>query len=221
MRVLVVEDDAELAAILRRALVEKLFTVEIAHEGESAKHLALTEDFDIIILDIMIPGIDGIAVCRALRDAGKLTPVIMLTARDGVADRIFGLDAGADDYIVKPFDLGELFARIRAIRRRAERTTDDVIVVGDLKLDARRTHVLLGGKKVELTAKEFALLQYFMQHPDQVLSRSEILENVWDSVYEGLGNVVEVYVNYLRNKLGPSTRLETVRGRGYVLREKP
>jgi two-component system, OmpR family, response regulator len=220
MRVLVVEDDAELAAILRRALVEKLFTVEIAREGESAKHLALTEDFDLIILDIMIPGIDGIAVCRALRESGKLTPVIMLTARDRVADKIFGLDAGADDYIVKPFDLGELFARIRAIRRRAESATDDVLVVGALKLDPRRTHALLGGKKVELTAKEFALLQFFMQHPDQVLSRSEILENVWDSRYEGLGNVVDVYVNYLRNKLGHSTRIETVRGRGYVLREK-
>jgi len=221
MRVLIVEDDAELATILRRALAEKLWTVEVACDGESAKHLALTEDFDLVILDIMIPGIDGIAVCRAMREAGKPTPVIMLTARDRVADRIFGLDAGADDYIVKPFDLGELFARIRAIRRRAESRTDNVLAVGALKLDPRRTHVLLGGKKIELTAKEFALLQYFMQHPDQVLSRSEILENVWDSRYEGLGNVVDVYVNYLRNKLGPSTRIETVRGRGYVLREKP
>jgi DNA-binding response OmpR family regulator len=221
MRVLIVEDDAELAAILRRALAEKLWTVEMARDGESAKHLALTEDFDLVILDIMIPGIDGIAVCRAMREAGKPTPVIMLTARDGVADRIFGLDAGADDYIVKPFDLGELFARIRAIRRRAESRTDNVLAVGALKLDPRRTHVLLGGKKIELTAKEFALLQFFMQHPDQVLSRSEILENVWDSRHEGLGNVVDVYVNYLRNKLGPSTRIETIRGRGYVLREKP
>ena len=221
MRVLIVEDDAELATILRRALAEKLWTVEMARDGESAKHLALTEDFDLVILDIMIPGIDGIAVCHAMREAGKPTPVIMLTARDGVADRIFGLDAGADDYIVKPFDLGELFARIRAIRRRAERRTDNVLTVGALKLDPRRTHVLLEGKKIELTAKEFALLQFFMQHPDQVLSRHEILEGVWDSRYEGLGNVVDVYVNYLRNKLGPATRIETIRGRGYVLREKP
>ena len=220
MRILVVEDDVELAEILRQALSEKLHAVEVAHDGETAKHVALTEEFDLIVLDVMIPGIDGIAVCHALRDAGKLTPVLMLTARDRVTDRVQGLDAGADDYLIKPFDMLELHARIRALIRRSERRPTGVLEVGALSLDPRANYVLLGSTQIPLTAKEFALLQFFMQHPEGIVTRSEILDSVWDSNYDGLGNVVDVYVNYLRNKLekdGQPRRLETVRGRGYIL----
>jgi two-component system response regulator MprA len=224
VKVLIVEDDKELADLLRRALLEKLYSVQIAGDGEMAKHLALTEEFDLILLDIMIPKIDGVGVCHALRSAGKLTPVIMLTARDRVDDRILGLDAGADDYLVKPFAMGELFARMRAVLRRMEHGSTDVLRVGDLTLDPRSNYVELGSRKVPLTAKEFALLRFFMQHPDAILSRTEILESVWDSNYDGLGNVVDVYVNYLRRKLeagGESRRIDTVWGRGYIIRSNP
>lgn len=221
MRILVVEDDKELADILHRVLLEKLYTVQIAGDGETGKHLALTEDFDLIMLDIMLPKLDGIGVCHALRRAGKATPVIMLTARDQVDDRILGLDAGADDYVIKPFAMSELFARMRAVLRRGEHHATGVLRAGDLTLDPRANYVELGSRKIPLTAKQFALLTFFMRHPDEVLSRTEILENVWDSNYDGLGNVVDVYVNYLRRKLeegGEARRIETVWGRGYILR---
>jgi DNA-binding response OmpR family regulator len=221
VRILCVEDDPELAEILRRALTEQLHTVEVVHDGESARHTALSEDFDLVVLDVMLPKIDGIGVCRALRAAGKLTPVIMLTARDGVDDRVLGLDVGADDYVVKPFAMSELFARIRAVARRAERRTSDVLRVRDLVLDPSTSFVRVGSRVVRLAAKEFALLHYFMQNPGKILSRAQILEHVWDANYDGFGNVVEVYVNYLRNKIedGKRRRIETVRGRGYVLRD--
>ena len=221
MRILVVDDDVELADILRRALTEQLYQVEIAHDGLSAQHIANSEECDLIVLDLMIPEIDGVTVCRNLRDAGKLTPIIMLTARDGTDDRILGLDAGADDYLIKPFSMGELLARIRAVIRRAQQQPDDVLEVGALNLDPRSSYVRRGDRQILLTAKEFALMLFLMQHPDRVLTRTEILENVWDSNYDGFGNVVDVYMNYLRNKLeecGESRIIETVRGRGYILR---
>ncbi len=221
MRILVVEDDRELASILQRALTEQLYNVELAFDGETARHLALTDDFDVILLDLMIPAIDGVAVCRTLREAGQRTPVIMLTARDAIGDRVHGLDAGADDYVVKPFSMDELLARVRAQVRRGSNRTENVLSVGQLALDPRSTHVRYGARSISLTAREFALLHYFMQHPDLVLSRTEILENVWDANYNGFGNVVDVYVNYLRNKLesqGEPRVIETVRGRGYLLR---
>ena len=221
MRILVVEDDRELASILDRALAEQLYAVEIAYDGETARHLALVEDYDAILLDLMIPAVDGVAVCRALRQAGKQTPVVMLTARDAVGDRVRGLDAGADDYVVKPFAMKELLARLRAQLRRSSQRTENVLKVGGLVLDPRSTHVRYGIHSITLTAKEFALLQFFMQHPDAVVSRTEIIENVWDANYNGLGNVVDVYVNYLRNKLesyGEPRIIKTVRGRGYILK---
>jgi len=224
MKILVVEDDRELADILRRALTEQLHAVEVARDGATARHRGLTEDFDLILLDVMLPGIDGVGVCHALRAAGKTAPVIMLTARDRVEDRVLGLDAGADDYLVKPFSMTELFARIRAVLRRMGERPSDVLQVGELRLDPRSSFVELGARKVLLTAKELALLQFFLQRPNAVLTRTEILEHVWDSNYEGLGNVVDVYVNYLRNKLeegGEPRRIETIRGRGYMLREPP
>lgn len=224
MRILVAEDDRELAAILCRVLKEQLNTVEVAHDGESVKYLALTHDFDLIILDIMLPKVDGFGVCHAVRSAGKATPVIMLTARDEVDDRIMGLDAGADDYITKPFSMNELFARIRAVMRRASGRVADKIKLGALQLDPRSNYVVYCSRKIRLTAKEFSLLQFFMENPDKILTRTEILDRVWDSNYDGLGNVVDVYVNYLRNKLeerGEPRIIETVRGRGYALKQVP
>ncbi|UCD49301.1 MAG: response regulator transcription factor [Phycisphaerales bacterium] len=222
MRILVVEDDVDLADILRRALTEQLYHVEVAHDGESARYQALSEDLDLIVLDLMLPKVDGITVCRDLRRAGKTTPVIMLTARDKTDDRILGLDAGADDYLVKPFSMGELCARIRAVVRRAEHQTDEVLSVGSLRLDPHSSFVRRGQREIMLTAKEFALMLYLMQHPGRVLTRTEILEHVWDANYDGFGNVVDVYVNYLRNKLeeeGEPRVIETVRGRGYILKK--
>lgn len=222
MRILCVEDDRELAHIIRRALTEQLHCVEVVHDGESAKHAGLTEDFDLILLDLMLPKLDGVSVCHALREAGKLTPVIMLTARDRVDDRILGLDAGADDYVTKPFAMAELFARIRSLKRRVDLRTTDVLRVGDLSLNPYTDYVEINGRKIHLTAKEFSLLQFFMQHAGKILSKTEILENVWDVNYNGLGNVVEVYVSYLRNKLEDGDRprrIETIRGRGYVLKD--
>jgi len=222
MRILVVEDDVDLADILCRALTEQLYQVEVTYDGESARYQALAEPFDLVVLDLMLPKVDGITVCRDLRRAGKTTPVIMLTARDKTDDRILGLDAGADDYLVKPFSMGELCARIRAVVRRAEHQTDEVLSVGSLRLDPHSSFVRRGGREIMLTAKEFALLLYLMQHPGRVLTRTEILEHVWDANYDGFGNVVDVYVNYLRNKLeerGEPRVIETVRGRGYLLKK--
>lgn len=222
MRILVVEDDHELADILQRGLTAQLYNVDVAYDGESAQHLAQSEEFDLIILDLMIPKIDGITICRNLRRSGRTTPVIMLTARDKVDDRILGLDAGADDYLVKPFAMRELFARIRAVFRRVEQRPTEVLKVGSLTLDPRSSFVKRGEREISLTAKELSLLLFFMQHPNRILSRTEILEKVWDSNYDGFGNVVDVYVNYLRNKLeeeGEPRVIETVRGRGYVLKK--
>ncbi len=222
MRILCVEDDRELADILRRGLVEQSHTVDVVHDGESARHAALTDEYELVLLDLMIPRLDGVAVCHAIREAGKVTPVIMLTARDSIEDRILGLDSGADDYLVKPFAMGELFARIRSLRRRVGRRTSDVLRVGALSLDPGSDCVEISGKQVRLTAREFGLLHYFMLHPGRIASKTELLESVWDANYDGLSNVVEVYVNYLRNKLeqgGEPRRIKTVRGRGYVLKE--
>ena len=224
MRILVVEDDSELADILQRALVEQLHHVEVALDGEVALHLAQTGVFDAIIMDWMLPKVDGETVCRRLRQSGQKTPIIMLTARDKVDDRITGLDAGADDYLVKPFSMGELMARLRALLRRAENQTAEVLTVGDLTLDPKSTFIQRGDQQIELTAKEFSLMLFFMRHPNQLVTRTEILENVWDANYDGLGNVVDVYVNYLRNKLeqeGQPRVIETVRGRGYILKMDP
>lgn len=224
MRVLVVEDDRELADLLRRAMTEQLHSVEVAEDGEIARHLAERESYDLILLDLMLPKADGIQVCQALRAAGKTTPVIMLTARDGIGDRVLGLDAGADDYLIKPFSLAELLARIRAVTRRVEQRPTEILRVGDLTLDPRTSFVQIGSRKAVLTAKEFALLLYFLKRPNTIVTRSEILESVWDSNYDGLGNVVDVYVNYLRNKLeanGEPRRIVTIRGRGYQLKEPP
>ena len=223
VHVLVVEDDLKMAAVLRRGLEHEGYAVDVAGTGEEALWAAGELAIDAVVLDVMIPGPDGIEVCRQLRRAGRWMPVLLLTARDSVADRVTGLDAGADDYLVKPFALEELFARLRALLRREPSERPTVLEVGDLRLDPASKVVTRGGVEVDLSAKELALLELFMRHPDEVLGRARILDHVWDFAYDGTSNVVEVYVRYLREKVdrpfGRSS-LETVRGHGYRLRSR-
>jgi len=224
VRVLVVEDEVKMAALLKRALEEEGYAVDVAADGREGLWLGAENPYDAIVLDVMLPEIDGFAVCRGLREAGCWSPVLMLTARDAVADRVAGLDAGADDYLTKPFSLAELLARIRALIRRGAVERPSVLRVGDLTLDPASKAVVRDGAAVELTAKEFALLEYLMRHAGEVLSRTRLIEHVWDFAYEGDSNVVDVYVRYLRNKVDrPFGRdsIETVRGVGYRLRSGP
>jgi two-component system OmpR family response regulator len=216
MRVLVVEDEPKMAALLRRGLVEEGHAPDIAGRGEEALWLAEAHQYDAVVLDVMLPGLSGFEICRRLRGAGVWTPVLMLTARDSVDDRVAGLDAGADDYLTKPFSLAELFARLRALVRRGDVERPAELVVGELRLDPASRRVWRGGREVQLSPKEFALLETFMRRPGQVLSRLQLLEHAWDFAYENRSNVVDVYVRYLRQKLGREL-FETVRGAGYRL----
>jgi two-component system, OmpR family, response regulator len=217
VRVLVVEDEAKLAALLRRGLRREGMGVDVASSGEEALVRATATDYDLILLDVMLPGFDGMEVCRRLRAEEVWSPTLMLTARDAVEDRVRGLDSGADDYLAKPFSFEELLARIRALTRRAANPRPAVLEVGELRLDPATHQVWRRGEELSLTAREFALLEMFMRHPGEVLSRFELLEHVWDGSYENRSNVIEVYVGYLRDKLGRET-IETVRGLGYRLR---
>jgi two-component system, OmpR family, response regulator len=221
MRVLVVEDDVKMAALVRRGLLEEGLAVDVARVGDDALWMAGATDYDAIVLDVMLPGLDGFELCRRLREAGRWSPVLMLTARDSVEDRVAGLDAGADDYLVKPFSFAELLARLRSLARRPALERPAVLEVGDLRLDPATRRVWRGEAEIHLSAKEFALLETFMRRPGQVLSRYQLLEHCWDYSYENRSNVVDVYVRYLREKVDrPFGRasLETVRGAGYRLR---
>jgi two-component system OmpR family response regulator len=221
VRVLVVEDEAKMAALVRKALELEGYSVDIASNGTDALWLATENEYDAIVLDVMIPEPDGFEVCRRLRADGRWAPILLLTARDSVDDRVVGLDAGADDYLPKPFSFAELYARLRALTRRAAPERPPVLEVADLCLDPATHRVTREGRAVDLSPKEFALLDLFMRHPDEVLRRSTILEHVWDFAYDGTSNVVDVYVRYLREKIDrPFDRatLETVRGVGYRLR---
>jgi two-component system OmpR family response regulator len=221
VRVLIVEDEAKLAALLRRGLVEEAHAADVAASGEDALWMAQATEYDAIVLDLMLPGVDGVEVCRRLREAGVWSPVLMLTARDGVGDRVGGLDAGADDYLTKPFAFDELLARLRALVRRGAAERPAVLAVGDLRLDPATRRVWRGEKEIRLSSKEFAVLETFMRRPGRVLSRFDVLEHAWDSGYEHRSNVIDVYVRYLREKIDrPFGRdsLETVRGAGYRLR---
>jgi two-component system, OmpR family, response regulator len=216
VRALVVEDQPKLASLIQRGLSEEGYAVDVAPDGPQALVRATATEYDVIVLDVMLPGLDGFEVCRRLRAQTVQSPVLMLTARDGVDDRIAGLDLGADDYLTKPFAFDELVARLRALTRRGALERTPVLEVGALRLDPRTKQVWRSDEEVELSAKEFALLETFMRHPGQVLSRFELLEHAWDFAYENRSNVVDVYVRYLRQKLGAST-IETVRGAGYRL----
>jgi two-component system, OmpR family, response regulator len=220
VRVLVVEDEVKMVRAVRRGLEQEGYAVDSASDGDEGLYLATENAYDAIVLDVMLPGIDGFEVCRRLRAEQRWAPVLMLTARDTVADRIEGLDVGADDYLVKPFAFGELLARLRALIRRGAVERPAVLRAGDVILDPAAHAVTRSGRQVELSAREFALLEFLMRHPGEVVSRTAILEHVWDYSYDGMSNVVDVYVGYLRRKLEQPfgrTLIRTVRGVGYVL----
>jgi two-component system OmpR family response regulator len=221
VRVLVVEDEVRMAGLLRRALKEEGHAVDVAADGPQGLWLATENEYGAIVLDVMLPGMDGFQLCRRLRESGAWAPVLMLTARDGVSDRVRGLDAGADDYLVKPFSLLELAARLRALARRDGRSRPPVLAEGDLRLDPASKQAWRDGTELHLSPKEYSLLEFFLRHPGQVLTRSAIIEAVWDFAYDGGSNVVDQYVNYLRRKIDAPFGLhdlETVRGMGYRLR---
>jgi two-component system OmpR family response regulator len=222
VRILVVEDEIKMASLLRRGLAEEGLAVDVAGSGEDALIRASATEYDAIVLDVMLPGISGFETCRQMREKGTWAPVLMLTARDSIEDRIAGLDGGADDYLTKPFSLGELSARLRALFRRQPSERPAVLEVGDIRLDPARRHVTRNGTEIDLSAKEFALLETFMRSPGRVLSRFQLIEHAWDYSYEQRSNVVDVYVRYLREKLDRPfgvESIETVRGSGYRLRE--
>ena len=221
MRVLVVEDELRMASLIRRGLAAEGLAADVAAKGEDALWMAEAHDYDAIVLDVMLPGLNGFETCRRLRTNGVWAPVLMLTARDAVDDRVAGLDNGADDYLVKPFAFAELLARLRALARRGDPERPSVLGVGDLTLDPATREVRRGVVEIPLAAKEFALLETFMRRPGQVVSRFDLLEHAWDGGYENRSNVVDVYVRRLRAKIDePFGRhtLETVRGAGYRLR---
>jgi two-component system OmpR family response regulator len=222
MRALVVEDELKMAVILRRGLAEEGYAADIARTGEEALDMARAAPYDAIVLDVMLPELGGLEVCRELRASGVWTPILMLTARDGVEDRVAGLDAGADDYLVKPFSFAELLARLRALARRGQAERPAVLEVGSLRLDPATRQVWRGEVAIELSAKEFALLETFLRRPGEALTRLDLLEHAWDYAYENRSNIVDVYVGYLRAKIDrPFGRhsIETVRGVGYRLRD--
>jgi two-component system, OmpR family, response regulator len=222
MRVLIVEDDKRMGAAIRRGLQAENIVADVATNGEDALWMAGATDFDVLVLDLMLPGIDGFETCRRLRDAQVWTPIIMLTARGAIEDRVHGLDQGADDYLTKPFSLAELLARLRTLARRGPLERPAVLRVGDLRLDPATRQAWRGEAEIHLSAKEFALLEAFMRRPGEVLSQFQLLDFAWDYDYENRSNVVEVYVRYLREKIDRPfgiESLETVRGAGYRLRK--
>ena len=225
MHILVVEDEQRLALLLRRVLLEERHTVDLAYDGEKGLDLALSDTYDVVILDVMLPGYDGFEVCRQMRTERVLSPVLMLTARGAVEDRVKGLNVGADDYLTKPFAMEELLARVNALLRRRDRTFDETpqLCVGDLTLDLVRHEAKRAGRVIELTAKEFALLEYLMRHPGQVLSRTQITDAVWRYDLDALSNVVDIYIHYVRDKVDQGFShplIKTVRGVGYKIEAK-
>lgn len=221
MRVLVVEDEVKLAGLLRRGLVEEGHVVDVVHRGDDGAWMAAEYPYDAVLLDVMLPGLDGFEVCRRMRAAGVWSPVIMLTARDAVEDRVTGLDAGADDYLAKPFAFAELLARMRALVRRGPVERPTLLEAGGLRLDPAARQVFRGDEEIVLSPREFALLEVMIRRPGQVFTREQLLDRAWDTEYERQSNVVDVYVRYLREKVdrpfGLAT-IETVRGVGYRLR---
>jgi two-component system OmpR family response regulator len=224
MRVLIVEDERRMADVIHRALAKDGMAADVATDGGEALELATIVDYDAIVLDVMLPGATGFDVCRELRRREVWAPVLMLTALEAVHDRVAGLDSGADDYLTKPFALAELMARLRALARRGRPERPAVLEVGDLRLDPARREVRRGEREIDLSAREFALLEAMMRRPGEVFSRLELIESVWDIAYENRSNVIDVYVRRLRNKLddpSAATTIETVRGVGYRIKERP
>jgi two-component system OmpR family response regulator len=222
MRILIVEDDPKMAAVIGKGMRGEGIAADIADSGEDAIWMVGSTDYDALVVDIMLPGIDGFEVCRRLRKEGIWTPVLMLTARDAVEDRIAGLDGGADDYLIKPFSMAELLARLRALTRRGPVERPAVLAVGELRLDPARRQAWRGEAEIRLSPTEFAMLETFMRRPGEVLTRDQLLEHVWDYSYENRSNIVESYVRFLRQKIDRPfgvESVETVRGAGYRMRE--
>jgi DNA-binding response OmpR family regulator len=220
MRILVVEDEARLAALLRRGLIEEGHAVDLVGSGEEALDWIEVGEYDALVLDVMLPGIDGFAVCRRLRQRRVQAPILLLTARDAVADRVMGLDSGADDYLLKPFAFAELVARLRALGRRPPEMMDTLLIAADVRLDPSTRRVWKGGNELQLPNKEFRILEYLMRHPGRVLTRTMIAEHVWDYDFPNVTNVIDVHIRQIRRKLDdpyPGSLIQTVRGAGYRL----
>jgi DNA-binding response OmpR family regulator len=222
MRLLLIEDEPDAARMLARGLREQAYAVDVAADGREGAYRATIADYDAIILDVMLPALDGLDLCRYLRNSGSSVPILMLTARDSVDARIAGLDSGADDYLTKPFDFGELLARLRAVIRRGVRPTlPEQLHIGPLELDTRGRRVVKQGREIALTSREYALLEYLARRAGEVVGRADIAEHVWDDSYEPLSNVIDVYIQRLRRKLddpGQASVIRTRRGEGYTLR---
>ncbi len=223
MRILIVEDDRKIANAIKKGLEQESFAVDISYDGKDGTGNALTIEYDLIILDRMLPEVDGIAICKVLRDKKYQTPILMLTAKDKIADRVEGLDAGADDYLVKPFAFEELLARIRALMRRPKDVSENIMKVGNLELNRVTFQVVRDGKEIKLSTKEFALLEYLMRNTNRILTKDNIIEHVWDYDADILPNTVEVYIGYLRNKIDKpfpkeTQLIKTARGFGYRLK---
>ncbi len=224
MRILVVEDEKKVASFIKNGLEEEHYAVDIAYDGEEGFFLAEINEYDLILLDIMLPKLDGMEVLRRLRGNGSSVPILMLTAKDSVEDIVSGLDSGSDDYLTKPFSFSELVARVRALLRRKTKEKTDLITIGDLSLLTSTHRVRRGGREIELTAKEYALLEYFMRNPNRILTRTLIAEHVWDYHFDPSTNVIDVYVNYLRKKIDRGFEkklIHTIRGSGYMIKDEP
>jgi heavy metal response regulator len=222
MRILVVEDEKKVASFIKRGLEEENFAVDVAYDGDEGLYLAENNPYDVILMDLMLPKKDGLSVIRELREKDVSTPVLCLTAKDSVEDIVSGLDSGSDDYLTKPFAFGELLARVKALVRRTTKDRGAEIYFADLRLDPVTHKVWRANKEIDLTAKEYGLLEYFMRHPNEVLTRAMIAEHVWDYTFDSFTNIIDVYVNYLRKKVDrdfDKKLIHTVRGVGYVLRE--
>lgn len=225
MRILIIEDDRKIANAIKKGLEQESYAVDLSLEGKDGLGQALTIEYDLIILDRMLPGVDGIQICRALRDKKNKTPILILTAKDKIKDRVEGLNAGADDYLVKPFAFEELLARIRALFRRPKKIDQDILTVSDISLDTTTFEVIRGDKRINLSSKEFALLEYLMRNSGRILTKDNIIEHVWDYDADILPNTVEVYIGYLRNKIEKPFKnkpplIETARGFGYKINKE-
>ena len=223
MRITLIEDEKQLANIVKKGLEEEGYSVDVAHDGEEGLYMVENYPSDVVILDIMLPLLDGISILSSMRKKGIKTPVLLLTAKDTITDKIKGLDSGADDYLTKPFEFGELLARIRALIRRKADIKDTVIRIGDIEINTGNGEIKRGGKTIQLSAKEYAMLQYMAYNKDKIVSRTDLIEHIYDENFDANSNVLDVYVNYLRNKIDKGFKkklIHTVRGAGYILKDR-